>query len=149
MSFIFSNEVRAGLIKVGWTPDRNVSTSSLEKAVLAADYSWFEKASQFLSSFSGLYISSTWLNVPHSINFDVERAIRLVDPLWVSQDYAPRIGKERFCPIGLAYSEHLLLFMSDDGCVYGGFDDSLLYIAPCGEEAIENILYTKNLIEIN
>lgn len=148
MNFIFSDAITACLIKAGWSPSRKVETLFLRKAIEEAGYTWFENASSFLSSFSGLSLISTWLNNSGDVNFDVERAVRVLDPLWVFDDYAARIGKSVFCPIGLAYSSHFILFMSEDGCVYGAFDDFLAYIAPSGLEAIENLLLRKDIAEI-
>ena len=83
-----------------------------------------------------------------TISFDACYASARIDSLWVTQDYANRIGKTQFCAIGAAYTHHLLLFMDDMGSVYGGFDDFLCFIGSSGGDAIEAICSNRQLREI-
>ena len=102
---------------------------------------WFDSVSTFLEEFGDLVISFKRKDGSRdTVHFDACEAV-VVGLWWIQNDYARRIGESRFCVIGSAYTNHLLLFMAKSGQVYGGFDDYLCFIAPSGLEAIV-VIYT-------
>lgn len=148
MAFSFLPEVKTCLKNAGWSPERRVSVTSIEKRMLDEGYEWFEEVSLFMESFGGLSINFRYEGRKADVQFDAVEAAKSFDSYWIIENYAKRIGKAHFCPIGLAYTEHLLLFMSNDGYVYGGFDEYLALIGQ-REESVENILYRKNFVEFS
>ena len=51
-------------------------------------------------------------------------------------NYSHRVGK-KLCSVGEASDAYMILAMSSDGEVFGGFDDFLCYIGNSGDDAIE------------
>jgi hypothetical protein len=110
-----------------------------KQLILAEELPFLPIAEEFLSRYGGLYVHKYVKIKEHGYvteicNFDAVRAVNSVDGGWY-HDYSKRIGKP-VTPIGQCSQAHMSLCMSDDGCVYGGFDELLYKIADSGEEAV-------------
>ncbi|HTM99774.1 MAG TPA: SUKH-3 domain-containing protein [Pedobacter sp.] len=113
-------------------------------------YPIFNSVIEFLTDFGGLHVYfKNQQNgiVNDDINFDLNHAFNLEVPERVFKDYIPRVKKE-LCIIGTAYRDHFILLMSNDGNVYGGYDDYLCKISNTGIGAIEAIILNQSFIEI-
>ena len=62
----------------------------------------------------------------------------LADPEWIAH-YEYRI-KMSLVPIGYSNHEHLMLMQSDEGGLYGAFDDFLCALGSEVDEMIENLV---------
>ncbi|PJJ52908.1 SUKH-3 domain-containing protein [Hymenobacter chitinivorans] len=131
------------LIKAGWQPGRHIITLRYRLALSLEGYPWLPVVEKFLSEFGGLRITFPRYDGTDTFHFDAADAAAGIDVYWVQKNYAQRLGTDKLCVIGEAYGSHLLLFMSDTGKVYGGYDDILCFIASSGEEAIEAICQCK------
>lgn len=144
----FSASALAFLSQAGWYAGRTTGTLSYQLCLAAEGYAWFPSVAAFLGEFGGLTLTFPRYNGHDTLHFNVCQASAGVDPGWVLDDYAPRIGNPRLCVIGAAYSNHLLLFMDDAGRVYGGYDEFLCEVANSGQEAIDALVANYKLPEI-
>ncbi|MCA8832464.1 SUKH-3 domain-containing protein [Hymenobacter pini] len=128
------------LIKAGWQPSRTISTLSYQLALRIEGYPWFSAVEYFLQRYGGLRIAFRYENGNTGIlHFDARKAAKEVDTDWAQDNYIQRIGCSSLCIIGQTHSDHMSLYMDEEGKVYGGFDDFLCLIAENGEGAIETI----------
>lgn len=145
----FSAPTQSYLSQAGWYVGRKVSTIKYRAYLAGEGYAWFPKVAAFLEEFGDLLVQferqSGHLD---TLNLDACDASAGFDGQWVQHDYARRLHRASFCVIGQAYSDHLLLFMDEEGNVYGGFDDYLCFIADSGHQAIEAICTNQPLREI-
>lgn len=139
----FSAATQRVLTGAGWQPGRSVATLRYRLALFLDGYPWFPAVQTFLSEFGGLRITFPRYAGTDTLHFNAAEATAGVDGYWVQENYAQRLGTNRLCVIGAAYGSYLLLFMSDAGKVYGGYDDILCWIADSGEDAIEAICQNK------
>lgn len=145
----FSPSTVQYLTEAGWYAGRKVSLIKYRAYLEGEGYTWFLKAAEFLEEFGDLLIKFRRESGDvDTLNFDACEASASFDSYWVKENYAKRIGRSQFCVIGLAYGSHLLLFMDDEGKVYGGFDEFLCLIDVSGEEAIEVICSNRSIREI-
>ena len=125
------------MTQAGWKVGRKAWTVKYRAFLTGEGYTWFPAVADFLAEFGDLLIKFKREDgSSDTINLDACEASAGV---WFPDYYAPRTGQTRFCAIGQAYSNHLLLFMDEAGRVYGGFDEYICLIGSSGEEAIEII----------
>jgi hypothetical protein len=137
------------LIESNWREGRRIDTSSFKELLEKEGYDWFSCVENFLGEFGNLklvFLSSNGKN--DSLHFDIMKTAHDSDIQWITEDYSKRIGSRKFCIIGQAFSDHMTLFMDDQGRVYGGFDDHLCFIGNNGIEAIEHICLNHKLKEL-
>ncbi len=132
-----------------WYTGRRVSYGDYQKYLEADGYAWSSKAGKFLEEFGGLSIKFKRSEGWDSVNLNPCLAVDSFDSRWVLDSYASRIdGGKTYCVIGQAYSDHLLLFMANDGQVYGGFDNFLCFVGASGDEALETLCFDKKLLAL-
>jgi hypothetical protein len=145
----FSPSTVKYLTEAGWYAGRKVSLINYRACLEGEGYTLFPKAAEFLEEFGDLLVKFRRESGDvDTMNFDACEASASFDSYWVKENYAKRIGRSQFCLIGLAHGSHLLLFMDDEGKVYGGFDEFLCLIDVSGEEAIEIICSNRSITEI-
>ncbi|MBS1567460.1 MAG: SUKH-3 domain-containing protein [Bacteroidetes bacterium] len=147
----YKSEVLHLLKKAGWFEDRKVNRDEISETLRNEGYPVLERVVDFLAEFWGIviYFENKRNGIKKDdISFDFEKATHLEVPERINEDYSKRIGKE-LCLVGSAYRDYMVLIMSDDGCVYGGYDDFLCKIADTGPEAIEAIVFGYEFSEIS
>jgi len=145
----FSPSTRAYLTQAGWRAGRKAWTVKYRAFLTGEGYACFPAVADFLAEFGSIVIEFKREDGrPDTIDLDACEASSGFDSRWVTEDYARRIGQTKFCAIGQAYSNHMLLFMDEAGRVYGGFDDLLWFIGNSGAEAIEIICSNSQIQEI-
>ena len=79
-----------------------------------------------MREFNGLYVEfyNSRSGKADAIIFDVKRAMEIVFPERVLEDYLKRIDKP-ITPVGTAFALDTLLLISEDGALYGGYDGHL------------------------
>ncbi|WP_164735519.1 SUKH-3 domain-containing protein [Pseudoflavitalea rhizosphaerae] len=132
------DKILAILKSAGWQEGRTLDRDKIIRAIEAEGYTPMQVVVKFLEEFNNIEIF--FENEGNAIGksdiiISFEKAILLEVPERIKGDYVPRIGKD-LCPIGTAYSSHLVLMMASDGSVYGGFDDSLCEISSSGLGAV-------------
>lgn len=146
---IFAPSTIEYLTQAGWTIGRNIDTIKYRAFLTGEGYAWFPAVESFLAEFGDLLVKFKREDGrTDTIDFDACEASSGFDSRWVKEDYTRRIGQTKFCVIGQAHSDHLLLFMDEAGRVYGGFDEFLCRIEDSGAEAIENICSNRSIWEI-
>jgi hypothetical protein len=145
---MLSDETQILLAKAGWYPGRTIFTISYRFALWKDGYPWFTVVEAFLREFGSLRVTVSRHGQTDTFHFNVAKATGGVDASWVQENYAERIGTNKLCVIGQAHTDYLLLFMSEAGKVYGGYDDYLCFIADSGEEAIEALCQNRPVQEI-
>ena len=136
---MLSEKTKELLRKAGWDESGKCDTAAYEEALKAEGYPVPGCVKSFLRSFGGLEVS-----IP-PLHEDGEDDDFLLDPLQaidrvyverVSEEYSVRVGLP-LCVIGLYHRGHMVLLMDTEGGVYGGYDDTLVRFASCGEDALE------------
>lgn len=138
------------LKSLGWKENCDVSEMDIENIISNEGYQIFQPVILFFKKFWNskiLFANKRNGLKDDDINFSFLDATRLEVPERINGSYALRIGKG-LCLIGSAYREHMILMMSEDGYVYGGYDDFLCKIANSPLEAIEAIIDDKDFLEI-
>lgn len=135
----FSEHTKAILFEAGWSDSRSVDTRDFEQRLESEGYRVYESVSRFLESFGGLMVS---VHLPQSHHLTVD--FHFNPSATVKSIYSKRVsGDQRIwadpplCVIGFYHRGHMVLMMDEQGCVYGGYDDLLVFIGASGEEAIE------------
>jgi SUKH-3 immunity protein len=95
----------------GWRPGRSLDVSAAQLQLEARGYGIPKELELFLREFDGITISFVRNGRTDSIWLDVQRAISLADPEWVSH-YEERT-RTSLVPIGYSNHEHLMLMQSD------------------------------------
>jgi len=145
----YSVATLASLTNAGWYAGRTTSTLWYRLYLAVKGYAWFPAVAAFLAEFGGLALHfSDKAGKPDNLHFNASAARAGVDPSWLRDDYAARIGTPNLCIIGAAFSNYMLLFMDDAGRVYGGYDDLLWRVASSGPEAIEALVSNQPFTEI-
>ncbi len=138
------------LRQLGWVENKTNTRDDIISMIQKENYPVFDAVVDFLQLFldSVIYFENKRNGLKNDdINFSFERATNLEVPERVNGSYARRVGK-KLCLIGSAYREHMVLMMSEDGYVYGGYDDFLCEISNTGLGSIEAIIYDYDFIEI-
>lgn len=151
--YTFSDNIKAILLKNGWSEDRKIPTIRFEEILKEEGYPIFDKSINFLSSFGDLKIIydrpyPNGVTAQADIHFSVDEAT-YVDPQWILDDYSKRT-QSVLSLIGCADKKHLVLMISEKGEIYGGFDSHLVLFGNSVEESIENIITnnSSNMVKI-
>jgi hypothetical protein len=138
------------LKKSGWNENRQIDEEKIIRKITSEGYPLMESVISFMKSFEGLLIKFDNLQngiKDDTINLDFENATHVETPGKIRKSYVPRIQKE-LCLVGLAYRDHLALLMSEDGYVYGAFENYFCFIDKTGIEALQAIILNKDFGEI-
>jgi hypothetical protein len=138
------------LKKAGWHEGRELSYERISEMVKNEGYPQLPNVIRFLQGFMDIKI--IFKNKRNGIknddiNFSFEEATDLEVPERVNEEYSQRVGKE-LCLIGSVFRRHMVLMMSDDMCVYGGYDNYLCKIGDSGIDAIKAIVYNQDSVPI-
>jgi hypothetical protein len=144
----FPEFIKKLLLDAGWDKKRQIDTAPFKQILEAEGYIPFPVIEDLLKEFGGLRIIFPRHDSDDSLHFNAEKASNDVSPYWAQENYAYRLNNKSLCIIGQAYSDHLTLMMDAEGKVYGGYDDSLFFIASNGREAICNICSNQKLEEM-
>ena len=134
---VLSLENKTCLLEAGWDPERNVDTSEYERFLQTHNIQFLPSAKEFL-------IVCGWLEVKiPQYRYRNETDFYHLDPLRAAKNqgldldvYEERVG-EKLNVIGEAYTEHMVLMMSESGKVYGAYDHFLTLMGNDGYEALE------------
>jgi hypothetical protein len=135
--------VKCYLYSSGWYFSRKIDTHNIRIALQQEGYVFHSCVDIFLSSFGNIkvnYFDKNNVTIEH-INFDVSRAIAnfFIDNI---QRYNKYLNEE-LCLIGSIYDNNMALLMSQDGKVYAGIDNYLIWIGNTGIETITNVSLCK------
>ncbi len=142
---MLSEKARTSLQDAGWHQGRNIDVSVYENAYIAKRYPLQECTLRFLREFGGLS-----LKYPHfrdkaamdGCNFRAEEACAW-ERVWV-REYEEHVG-ETLVPVGYAFSDHMLLVMSDKGHIFACFEDLVCLVGVSGEAAINALCEGREL----
>jgi hypothetical protein len=146
----FSTNTKSLLIKAGWQEGRKVDTTGYEQVLIEEGFEIPNCAITLLQEFGGLRIVHPHAKVPRETDdfiFEAVKATFMSRADWVKENYSRRVGK-KLCSIGEASDAHMILAMSSDGEVFGGFDDFLCYVGSSGDDAIEAFCSGREVREI-
>jgi hypothetical protein len=130
------------LENAGWYEGRKLGYEEISEMVKNEGFAELPNVISFLQEFMGIKIifKNKRNGVKNDdITFSFEDATDLEVPERINEEYSQRIGKE-LCPIGTAFRRYVVLMMSNDMCVYSGFDSSLCKIADSGIDAIKAMI---------
>ncbi|HCS8577015.1 TPA: SUKH-3 domain-containing protein, partial [Escherichia coli] len=74
------------------------------------------------------------------------KAAGWIDSKWITEVYEPLVNK-RLCPVGVGFSEHMTYFISDDGALYGGFDNYFCIIGGNINDAMLHLFFEHEKIK--
>jgi hypothetical protein len=139
------------LEKAGWYEGRKLGYEGISEMIKNEGYAVLPNVISFLQEFMDLKV--IFKNKRNGIKddditFSFEEATHLEVSERINGEYSQRIGKE-LCPIGTAYRKYVALMMSNDMCVYGGYDSDLFKIADSGIEAIKAMVNGDDPIQIS
>ena len=141
---IFSKKTRSALKKAGWYQERyavfNNDIRLLEKYLKAP---LFPTAYHFLACYGRLGLTENFWSPQEIARFDVRNADQHYDIDADGLSGCSQIINARFCAIGTANHDHVLLLMDEQGGSYGYDGGALYFIGYSGEEAIENLCLNK------
>ncbi|EMS8291124.1 SUKH-3 domain-containing protein [Salmonella enterica] len=143
MSCITNKQVMRVLSQNGWRYDRKENIDKYIKYLSIRGYFVNENICNFLAEFGDLIIKHESYSDPNEYDksdFDPIKAADWLDLKWVTEVYEPLINK-RLCPVGVGFSEHMTYFFSDDGALYGGFDDYFCIIGDNINEAMLHLFF--------
>ncbi|EEY5432553.1 TPA: SUKH-3 domain-containing protein, partial [Escherichia coli] len=103
----------------------------------------------FLSEFGGLIVRHESYSDPNEYDksdFDPIKAAGWIDSKWITEVYEPLVNK-RLCPVGVGFSEHMTYFISDDGALYGGFDNYFCIIGGNINDAMLHLFFEHEKIK--
>ena len=137
------------LERAGWSENRRSDENLIKQQIMSEGYPLLPAVVDFMKNFGGLviYFQNKRNRIQDDINLDFEHATHLETTEKIIIDYKPRIGKS-LCPVGTAYRDHFVLLMSEDGNLYGAYEDYLCYISDSGIGGIEAIVTDKDFLEI-
>ncbi len=146
----FSIEVLEILKRSGWNEFRRVNHDEIINKLVSEGYMISNIVVDFLAQFESLNITffNKKRNKEDDFNFSLEKAFHLEVPERLNEDYRLRIGNINLCPIGTAYRDQFVLMMDSNGKVYGGYDDFLIKLGDCYQEAINSIVEGVEFTEI-
>lgn len=137
------------LRRAGWTPARSANVDAIVDDLVTSGYEVSAVVIAFLRSFASLALSYPNFRdptQPDGCHFDVIRASKNVHRATIDA-WAERLGTQ-LLPIGEAFDEHMTLVMTEDGRVFGGYDDFLAFIGQDGEDAIEALCSGREIQEV-
>lgn len=123
----------------GWNDARSINIDAVKEYLVKNGQYLSPIIETFIQSFANLKIQFQNGPFVDAILIDPIEAVKGIDPRWLD-DYRERIGNANVCIIGLAYSEHLTMFMDDTGSVYGGYDENLYLVGTSGIDAIDALV---------
>ena len=106
----------------GWKPDRRVSTAAQERGLLQNGFPFWSDFAAFLTEYDGLTLrfvrrrSRRW----DAVRLDACWAAAVADAEWMTR--YRELAAARLAPVGAAYSEHLLIWLAEDGRFLGTHD---------------------------
>ena len=143
-----SKDSKQYLRQAGWSETRAVDTGVYTRLLKAEGYPVFPCVEQFFRSFASLKVFfSTPQGEDNDFSLDPSEAIEVIYAERVTEDYSPRVGLA-LCTIGLYHHGNMVLMMDSGGAVYGGYDETLLFIADSGEEALEAMITGAEFSEV-
>lgn len=125
---------RAYLDSAGWDPLGAAREFNVGR-IHEAGYRTWPAALAVLSHLAGIVVEFTRNGRSDNLWVDPERACAMVFRNWVD-DYESRVGSA-LLPIGFAYDDHMLLLLSEDGRVFGAFDEFLAWLGNDELAAVE------------
>ena len=134
----FSKRTVEYLHRSGWPPDSVIDTTPFKESLSTAGFFVHDAALNFLREFGGLriqYPHAKVADMEDEMHFDPSIVIRHAVPSDV-EAYGRVIGR-KLCPIGEACRAYMILMMTEEGEVYGGYDDFFVKVGNSGSEAIE------------
>ena len=146
----FSTDTESLLRKAGWQEGRIIDTTEYEQVLREEGFEIQTCVIALLQEFGGLRIVPPHAKVPEKTDdfiFEAVKATYQSLAHWVKGNYSDRVGK-KLCSVGEASNAHMILAMSSDGEVFGGFDDFLCYIGSSGDDAIEALCSGRKVREI-
>ncbi len=144
-----SERCKTLLRDAGWHEERSVNISDYENVLQKEGYPVHQCVQNFLSSFAGLRIfipTQDGFKDTSDILIDPIKAVEQVFIERVSEEYNSRTGCN-LCVFGF-YCGHMVLMMSTDGQVFGGYDEFLVHIGNSAEDAIEAMCGIRDFIEV-
>ncbi|MBC1567287.1 hypothetical protein HCJ20_00005 [Listeria sp. FSL L7-1425] len=108
-------------------------------------------AEKFLRNLGGLIITHeaySDINEMDVSEFDLSKPTAWLDPKWVNECYEDII-KEKLCPVGVGFSEHMAFFVSESGGFYGGYDDYFCLIGDSVESGLLNLFHNHNFVSLD
>jgi hypothetical protein len=113
------------LEEAGWRPDRRVSTAEQERALLQNGFASWPDLAAFLRQYDGLTLRFVRRRSGRrdAIKLDASWAAAVADGEWMTR-YSELAGA-RLASIGAAYSEHLLIWLTEDGRFFATYDTCL------------------------
>ncbi|MCL2141886.1 MAG: SUKH-3 domain-containing protein [Methanimicrococcus sp.] len=150
MTVNLSRDIAVIMEKYGWNPKRRIDTAEIVKILSDEGYQLNKYALEVIEQFGNLELehpSYKIKNQTEKLHFNPLKACEGIYREKV-EEYESRIG-ESLVVIGEAYNEHLTLMVSDNGSIYGGYDDFLVRLGNSIEDALETIYYSKEVEEIS
>jgi hypothetical protein len=126
------------LLAAGWSSERATDVHGARQALEQEGYSVSREIERHLSNVDGVSIDIEHQGRPDRIWFDAAKA---VDMTWKYQvDQYEEVAKVPLVPFGYAFSDHLALLLSEDGRVYGAFDDYFELLGNSIPSAVGNLV---------
>ncbi|EOY2822107.1 SUKH-3 domain-containing protein [Listeria monocytogenes] len=151
MNYTFDERVTKILRQNGWYPDRSININNYRRILEERNYYLNQGAERFLSNIGGLIITHeaySDINDKDVSVFDPSKPTAWLDSMWVKECYEDII-KEKLCPVGVGFSEHMVFFVSESGGFYGGYDDYFCLIGDSLESGLLNLFKDHNFISLN
>ena len=144
------SDIQMWLEKYGWYPQRKIGITEIIKILTDEGYQLNKYAIEIIERYGNLEILHPSFKVK-----DKNETMHL-NPLTACnhiyrekvEDYESRT-KESLVVIGEAYNGYLVLMVSDNGSIYGGYDDYLTLLGKSFSEALDAILNSKETAVIN
>ncbi len=113
------------LQRAGWSQGRRIDVREIEEQVLRCGFSVNPIARQFLAEFNGLIVSYPHWNGHGEDRFVID-ALAACDESDVDElNQASDVVGPEMTPVGLIYSDHMVVCISSNGRVAGVFGDTL------------------------
>lgn len=147
----YSPEILKALLESGWHEGRIVDTDSVKRFVVSEGFTWFTQVEEFLKEFLGLTFNYNGGNgIATDFRFDVVLSVESFDTSWILNHYSSRINKPTsFCPVGVLSGTHMQLFMDEEKCFYGGYDDILMFFGKGTVEFLRNLCSSEGGIQMD
>jgi len=149
MNHITNKQVMSVLLQNGWHYGRKENIDKYIKCLSIKKYFVNEIICDFLSEFGGLIVRHESYSDPNEYDksdFDPIKAAGWIDSKWITEVYEPLVNK-RLCPVGVGFSEHMTYFISDDGALYGGFDNYFCIIGGNINDAMLHLFFENEKIK--
>lgn len=136
------------LLNAGWYQNRKQNLDNVKLCFQNEGYNVNFMAEQFFANYLGLTIPIKDLqNNDDEFNVDPAFACNITFPDR-KIEYEELLNKG-LTIIGMIYKKHMTVFLSEDGCFYGGFDDILVLFGQDIETFFFNIMTGEVPININ